>query len=217
MKYYPRQAVWETTLKCNMNCMHCGSRAGKARENELTIEECLNIAQQLIDMGLEQITLIGGEIFLKEDWDKISRKFVDNGVKVNIITNGFNLNDEQFRQIKDSGICQVYFSVDGLEKTHNTIRRNPASFEHVLKAMKRLREENMPIGVITTVTDLNIDELEDMYKLFIDNKVASWQIQIASPMGNARDNKNLLISPNRMSYLTKCSCTVRKQATENKR
>lgn len=213
MKYYPRQAVWETTLKCNMNCMHCGSRAGKARENELTIEECLNIAQQLIDMGLEQITLIGGEIFLKEDWDKISRKFVDNGVKVNIITNGFNLNDEQFRQIKDSGICQVYFSVDGLEKTHNTIRRNPASFEHVLKAMKRLREENMPIGVVTTVTDLNIDELEDMYKLFLDNKVASWQIQIASPMGNARDNKNLLISPNRMSYLTKF---VRDKAQERK-
>ena len=88
MKYYPRQAVWETTLKCNMNCMHCGSRAGKARENELTIEECLNIAQQLIDMGLEQITLIGGEIFLKEDWDKISRKFVDNGVKVNILQTG---------------------------------------------------------------------------------------------------------------------------------
>lgn len=63
MKYYPRQAVWEMTLKCNMNCRHCGSRAGKQRENELTLDECLDIAQQLIDMGLEYITLIGGEIF----------------------------------------------------------------------------------------------------------------------------------------------------------
>ena len=32
--YYPRQAVWEMTLRCNMNCMHCGSRAGKARQDE---------------------------------------------------------------------------------------------------------------------------------------------------------------------------------------
>jgi len=203
MKYYPRQAVWETTLKCNMNCLHCGSKAGKERNNELSTDECINIAQQLIDMGLEEITLIGGEIFLKKDWDKISRKFVDNGVRTNIITNAFNLKDENFEQIKNSGVCQVYISVDGLEETHNKIRRNPYSFEHVLKVMKRLREEKIPIGVVTTITNLNVNELEGMYELFKDNNVYSWQLQLASPMGNARENGQLLISVDKVPYLTK--------------
>lgn len=203
MEYYPRQAVWETTLKCNMNCMHCGSKAGKERENELTTEECLDIAQQLIDMGLKLITLIGGEIFLKKDWDKIARKFVDNGVFTNIITNAFNLKEENFEQIKNSGIGQVGISVDGLEQTHNKIRRNPHSFEHVLKVMERLRKENIPIGVVTTVTNLNVDELEDMYDLFVDNGVGVWQIQIVAPMGNARENNSLVLSVDKIPYLTK--------------
>lgn len=38
MEYYPRQAVWEMTLKCNMNCMHCGSKAGTKQRQELSFD-----------------------------------------------------------------------------------------------------------------------------------------------------------------------------------
>ncbi len=30
--YVPEFCVWELTLRCNMQCVHCGSRAGPARE-----------------------------------------------------------------------------------------------------------------------------------------------------------------------------------------
>ncbi|MDQ5983796.1 MAG: putative mycofactocin radical SAM maturase MftC [Eubacteriales bacterium SKADARSKE-1] len=203
MKYYPRQAVWEMTLKCNMNCMHCGSRAGKQRDNELTLDECLAVAQQLIDMGLEYITLIGGEIFFKKDWEKVSRKLVDSGVHVNIITNAYNLGDEQFRQLKDSGVKQVAISIDGMENTHNTIRRNPHSFEHILKVMKRLNDDGYYISVVTTLTDLNFDDLEKMYQLFLDKSVRIWQLQLASPMGNASEHLELLIDPGKVPSVTK--------------
>ncbi len=203
MEYYPKYAVWETTLKCNMNCMHCGSSAGKARDNELTLDECLNIAQQLIDMNLEYITLIGGEIFLKENWEKIARKFVDNGVYTNIITNAYNLGDKQYRQLKDSGIEQVGVSIDGMRENHNKIRRNPNSFEHVLKALDRLRSEGYYTEAITTLTDINFDDLEDMYKLFVEKGVEIWQFQLASPMGNASKNPKLLINPKKVPLITK--------------
>lgn len=49
--YQLRSCVWEITLACCFSCKYCGSRAGKARENELTTEECLAIAEQLADMG----------------------------------------------------------------------------------------------------------------------------------------------------------------------
>ncbi len=82
--YYPKYATWEMTLRCNMNCLHCGSKAGKPRENELTESECLNIADQLIRMGNEHITLIGGEIFLVPHWYKVAKRFADAKVNVNI-------------------------------------------------------------------------------------------------------------------------------------
>lgn len=195
--YYPRQAVWEMTLRCNMNCMHCGSRAGKARQDELTLEECKDIAKQLIDMGLEQITLIGGEIFTLDFWHIIARQFVDNGVSTNIITNAYLLGDKQLEQIEKSGIKMVAVSIDGTEKTHNLIRGKKDSFERAIKALDILKEKGYQTSVVTTVMKLNIDQLEELYKIFKDHKVDAWQIQLATPMGNASDN-DLLVEPERV-------------------
>ena len=38
-KFRLKTCVWEITLACCFSCKYCGSRAGKARENELTTEE----------------------------------------------------------------------------------------------------------------------------------------------------------------------------------
>ncbi|MCB1638221.1 MAG: heme biosynthesis protein, partial [Thiothrix sp.] len=59
--YNPRKrhcyAVWEITLKCNLACSHCGSRAGAARHDELSTAEALNLVQQMADAGITEVTL----------------------------------------------------------------------------------------------------------------------------------------------------------------
>ncbi|NES87010.1 MAG: radical SAM protein, partial [Moorea sp. SIO2B7] len=64
-------AVWEITLKCNLACSQCGSRAGKARANELSTSEALDLVEQLAEVGIKEVTLIGGEAFLRPDWLEI--------------------------------------------------------------------------------------------------------------------------------------------------
>ncbi|MGZ5971002.1 MAG: hypothetical protein ACXWP4_25205, partial [Polyangiales bacterium] len=39
----PIYAVWELTLACDLACRHCGSRAGRARPDELSTEEALDL------------------------------------------------------------------------------------------------------------------------------------------------------------------------------
>ena len=56
----PRHAVWELTLRCDQACRHCGSRAGIARPNELSTAECLDLVRQLAELGMMEVTLIGG-------------------------------------------------------------------------------------------------------------------------------------------------------------
>jgi radical SAM protein with 4Fe4S-binding SPASM domain len=174
--------------------MHCGSRAGKKNENELTLNECLDIAQQLIDMNCKQITLIGGEIFLRKDWHKIARKFVDADVYTNIITNALNLQQKHFDALAKSGIQQVGISIDGMEDSHNKIRRHPKSFYHVLQTIQKLKSDQYSIGIVTTLNRLNINDLENMYQLFVDHDIQVWQLQLTSPMGNAENHLYLLLS-----------------------
>ena len=63
----PVYAVWETTLACDMACTHCGSRAGKARPNELSTDEALDLVRQLAEANTVEVTLIGGESYLRPD------------------------------------------------------------------------------------------------------------------------------------------------------
>ena len=44
----PVYAVWEITMRCDHACAHCGSRAEFARPDELSTEELLGVADQLI-------------------------------------------------------------------------------------------------------------------------------------------------------------------------
>lgn len=203
MRYYPKYAVWELTLKCNMSCMHCGSRAGTARDRELSLDECLDVAQQLIDMGCEKITLIGGEIFLYKDWEVLAKKFVDSSVDTNIITNAYMIGNAQMEQIKKSGIKLIGISLDGLEKTHNKIRGNDKSFQRVIDTFKKLKEAGYQIAVLTTVLKDNFEELEEIYSILVNNNIDMWQLQLASPMGNASDNKDIFIDYNQVPKLTK--------------
>src|SRR3978361_2289902 len=66
--HVPVHVVWEITLACNLKCGHCGSRAGKRRANELSTVECLDVVRQLAAAGTREITLIGGEAYLRRDW-----------------------------------------------------------------------------------------------------------------------------------------------------
>ena len=87
--YNLRMCVWEITLACCFSCKYCGSAGGKARENELTTEECLSVADQLAELGCQRVSMIGGEVFMREDWPVIVESLTGLGISVCIITNGF--------------------------------------------------------------------------------------------------------------------------------
>jgi len=210
-EYKPEFCVWELTLKCNMRCKHCGSIAGKARENELTVDECLNVAEQLADLGCKQVTFIGGEVFLYEGWEKISRKLSEKGVDVNLITNGFLLGDEQVAQIKYARLTNVGISLDGMESNHNNMRNISTSFEKVMQALEILNKEGIPVAIVTSLIERNFVDLWPMYDLLLEKGVKLWQMQIVNPMGNMADKKNLLLDPAKVPLITRFIREKRKE------
>ena len=53
----PVYAVWEVTLKCDLACRHCGSRAGHARPDELSTPEALDLVRQMAELRHRQVAL----------------------------------------------------------------------------------------------------------------------------------------------------------------
>ena len=74
--------VWEVTLKCNANCIHCGSGAGFKQVDELDTQQAENVCYQINDAGIKNVNLIGGELFLRKDWKQIIKQLRDFDIKV---------------------------------------------------------------------------------------------------------------------------------------
>jgi radical SAM protein with 4Fe4S-binding SPASM domain len=201
--YAPTDCVWELTLACTMRCIHCGSGAGASRKNELTVEECLPVADELIALGCRHLSFIGGEVFLYDGWEKIARRLTDGGVTVNIITNASLMGDKQIARIREAGLVNVGISVDGMEQNHNRIRNNPHAFEMVRLAFDRLTREGISIAVVTSLLRFNLPDLPAMYDFFVENGVNVWQIQIATPMGYMADNRALVLDPAEVPSVTR--------------
>jgi radical SAM protein with 4Fe4S-binding SPASM domain len=182
--------------------MHCGSSAGRARANELTVEECLHVADDLLSLGCRQITFIGGEVFLYRGWEKIARRMADGGAKVNIISNAYLMNADEVARIKEAKLSNVGISLDGMEENHDRIRGRKGSFKKIISAFEMLRQAEVPIAVVTSILNLNLADLEQMYNLLVANEVEIWQIQIVTGMGNIAGKNEYLLDPAKVGIIT---------------
>ena len=187
MKYNLRMCVWEITLACCFSCKYCGSSGGKARENELTTEEALSVADQLKELGCRRVSMIGGEVFMRKDWKQIVRRLTDQGVRVNIITNGFLFRDELIKDLKEANIESISVSLDGPKEVHDKYRQE-GSYDRAVKALETLLSAGIPVSVISTLNSENVNTLEEMYSLLRRYTIYAWQLQACSPMGNAANN-----------------------------
>ena len=182
-KLVPNNTVIETTLNCNMNCIHCGSAAGKNRGDELTLNEFNKLFSDLSDLNCKLVTLMGGEPFLRKDWYDLAKSAKNNGMNVTFISNGWLIDDKVIDKLRKIDPYAIAISVDGATpETHDTIRKVNGSFEKCKEVLNKLTKENLPATVITTVHKLNFKELPHM-RDFLVNKNIVWQLQIADTIG----------------------------------
>lgn len=194
----PRYAVWELTLRCDLACNHCGSRAGRARPDELSTDEALDMVGQLAELGIEEVTIIGGEAYLRDDWTQIARAFTDAGVVCSMTTGGRGITPERAREAADAGIETVSVSVDGLEATHDALRGVSGSYASALAALSNLRDAAVPVSVNTQICALNLREIEPLFERLHPLGIHSWQVQLTVAMGRAADRPDILLQPYQM-------------------
>jgi len=189
----PGCAVWEITLACNLNCIHCGSAAGKKRSDELSSDEALDLCQALKDIDCMGVALMGGEPLLRPDWADISERVHELGMELSIITNGWlGQNDQVTQQIVDISPECITVSLDGGEASvHDMIRGVDGSFKRATEALKRYATLGLPTTAITTVHKLNLDQLVKIRDFLKGLDGVAWQIQMATPFGRL-ERQNVL-------------------------
>jgi radical SAM protein with 4Fe4S-binding SPASM domain len=187
--------VWEITLRCDLACGHCGSRAGKPRADELTTAEALDLVRQIAEMGAHEVTLIGGEAYLRDDWTIIARAIRDAGMKCTMTTGGRGLTPDRAKAAFEAGVQSVSVSIDGIGATHDMQRGVVGSFDAARTALGNLARAGLEVSVNSQINRLSYPELGNILDLIAEEGGHSWQIQFTVPMGRAADRPEWLMQP----------------------
>lgn len=191
----PHYVVWELTLKCDLHCTHCGSRAGDARPDELTTEEALDVVRQLAEMKAAEVTLIGGEAYLHPGFLDVIRALKARGIRPTLTTGGYGITAELAREMKAAGLHAASVSIDGLETEHDLFRGMKGSFRHALDALKFMRDAGLIIASNTNFNRLNLKQLDALYDVLHGAGIQAWMFILTVPLGRASDRADMLLQP----------------------
>lgn len=197
----PIHVVWEVTLACDLQCVHCGSRAGRRRPDELSTSECLALVDSLAALGVREISLIGGEAYLRQDLPEIVRAIKARGIYCGIQTGGRNLSDTRLRKLVNAGLDGLGVSLDGLAPLHDQLRGVSGSFQSAVSALRKASAAGLRTSVNTQIGKDTAADLPALLHCISAVGARQWQLQLTVPMGNAADNDQLVMQPYQLAEL----------------
>lgn len=186
-----KMVAWELTRNCNLNCLHCRARSDSGpHENELSLQECRKVIDDLVSFSSPTVILTGGEPLLRPDVFQIIEYGRSRGLRMVIAINGTMVNQNNALRLKGSGILRASMSLDGKDpSSHDGFRRVEGSFQSVMKAASILGNVDLPFQINTTVTRLNRTQLHDIYSLVREIGAVAWHVFLLVPVGRGEGLK----------------------------
>jgi len=151
--------------------------------------------RQMDELGVQEVTLIGGEAYLREDWVDIVREIKRRGMSPTMTTGGRGITPERARQAAEAGLDSASVSIDGVEETHDRLRGVKGSHRAAFEALTNLRAAGVRVSCNTQINRLSLPDLPELLESIARAGVHSWQIQLTVPMGRAADEPEVLFQP----------------------
>lgn len=202
-----QQLFWESTLRCNVHCLHCGSDCvSSVTQPDMPAEDFLKVLDEQVTPHVNphrlMIVISGGEPLMRTDLETIGKALYDRGYPWGMVTNGLALTPERFRALRQAGLRSMSISLDGLEQDHNRLRQHPRAFEGATRAIQlAAAEKNFTWDVVTCVHQATVDHLAEIQAYLWLLGCRDWRLATIAPMGRAVSNPALLLQPNQFKQL----------------
>ena len=173
IRAYPNHLIlavkWGITGRCNFRCRHCFVSAPDARFGELPLEDCLRIIREMAEIGVQAVTLTGGEPLVREDFFRIVDELVKNNIQITMIaTNGALVTDRLLDQLEARG-CKPGFamSFDGVG-WHDWLRGIPGAEKQLMGKFELLARRGYYTSSAMTLHRKNVGVLRETVNRLAD-------------------------------------------------
>ncbi|MDM8354846.1 radical SAM protein [Pandoraea communis] len=180
----PLFAKWYVTSRCNLRCRHCYL---DDYSQKLPLHRMLHVADQLGDIGVRNVALLGGEPLIRDDLERIVQRLVTHGIVTRIATNGIFATPTRVKRLLQSGALRFQVSLEGHTAEQCDNVRGHGSFDKVAAGIRSLMEGGAIVTLAYTLTSHNHSDLARMVSLASSLGVHEVKFAAFVPAGSGAD------------------------------
>jgi MoaA/NifB/PqqE/SkfB family radical SAM enzyme len=125
--------------QCNCRCLMCDIWQRKDGR-ELDLAQFARHRDSIINLGVEQVVLTGGEPLMHRNFATLCRFLKECGVRITLLTTGLLL--AKRATVVAEGVHEVIVSIDGPAEVHDRVRRVNGAFRLIEEGIKAVRTRN---------------------------------------------------------------------------
>ncbi len=152
------------TERCNLRCFYCMPEEGivkRPREQFMSTEEVLQIADAFVQLGIKKIRLTGGEPLVRKDAGSILRSLSAHPVELGITTNGI-LVHQFLDDFLASGMKSINVSLDSLDAAKQAAISRRDYFTQIIDNIHLLLKHDFSVKVNAVIMQgVNEQEVSD--------------------------------------------------------
>ncbi|MCC2111226.1 MAG: radical SAM protein [Hyphomicrobiales bacterium] len=188
-----RSVEWNITGRCNLKCRHCYMESPSGKYGHCSLAEARRIVDQFAEAGVLEVSLTGGEPFMRKDILEILGMLAERRIWVSqIYSNGLLIEETRLEAIRKLGLKPAFqISFDGVG-AHETMRGVAGIESPTIDAIRLLRRCGFVVAVSTSIDRAGARTLGETYELMKELRVASWRVSKPEPTGNWRGAEDAL-------------------------
>ena len=195
----PLQLDIALTGKCNLSCKYCFFAEEMEKREDLPTTQWLGFIAELERCGVRSICFSGGEVFLRKDLFAIIDATIAGRMRFSLLSNGGLIDEavvEQLSTVKRrKRLSSIQISLDGSKAEIHDRLRGKGSFAGAVKAIRLLREANLPVTSRVTIHRHNVEDLPAITKLLLDELgLPSFSTNEAADLGSCRKGEEIKLT-----------------------
>lgn len=189
----PLRIFLEITYRCPEKCAHCYTESGERRPDELTLENKLDIVDQMARMGTYRLSIAGGEPLVDDDFFPVVERAIEHGIDVSFSTSGIPVTEKMARRLAELDIRTINISLDGGDEASYEHVRGDGRFKYMVRGVQNLRRYYPgKIAAKCTLMTSNIRNLEAIIRLAEDLEFDVVKFNCVREAGRAMQEKSLV-------------------------
>ena len=179
----------QITDRCNLRCRHCYIEDNIPKE--LSVRQITEILKEFEEMQGLRLMITGGEPLLHSGFETVNTLLPDFFLRKVLFTNGLLLSKAMLRRLH---VDEIQVSIDGLEKAHDALR-GAGTFKKAVAAVRHGLEQGFEVSVATMVHAKNLDDFDEMEKLFRELGIRDWTVDVPCITGRLKTSSEFQVSP----------------------